>query len=183
MDERLNILNTARLHLRKLRTSDASLIQALNSNAEVMHYIGPVERDLAKAQAYVDLRVAQYADRPGLGIFVAELAQGASENSEYKKETIGWFCLKNLDDTDEIEVGYRLLPQFWNKGYATEGAKALVDHGFNRLGLTEIVGVVLPTNLASKAVLQKTGLSYVGLKTYYGHELDYFMRQKTAESV
>ncbi len=170
-------IKTERLLLRKLKVSDASLIQLLNSNKEVMQFIGPTEDSLEKAQAYVDLRVAQYEDRPGFGIFVAELADTDSEISEQEKKSIGWFCLKNLDDSDLIEIGYRLLPEYWNRGFATEGAQALVDHGFGQLGLQEIVGVTLPTNLASQAVLQKVGLSYVGLDRYYGHELSFFRRR------
>jgi RimJ/RimL family protein N-acetyltransferase len=172
----LDIIRTSRLRLRKLQPADASLIQQLNSDPEVMRFIGPVETGLEKAQAYTDLRVAQYRDRPGLGIFVAELAGTASETSEYKKENIGWFCLKSLEETEEVEVGYRLLPKYWNQGYATEGAKAMLNQGFRALGLDKIVGVTLPTNLASQAILKKVGMVYVGIKTYYGHELCYFRR-------
>lgn len=177
MSNKLDQLKTERLLLRKLSPSDAALIQRLNSDEEVMQYIGPTEDSFEKAQAYVNLRVAQYEDRPGLGIFVAELSGEDGEISEQEKKSIGWFCLKNLDDSDLIEVGYRLLPDYWNKGFATEGAQALVDHGFAQLGLPEVVGVTLPTNLASQAVLRKVGLTYEGLGNYYGHELSFFRRR------
>ena len=46
--------------------------------------------------------------------------------------------------TDDIEVGYRLMKKYWNKGYATEMSKNLLDHGFNKCGLNKIVGITHP---------------------------------------
>ena len=48
---------------------------------------------------------------------------------------IGWFCLKYAGKSADVEVGYRLLPEAWGRGFATEGAQALVDFGFDELGL------------------------------------------------
>ena len=51
-------------------------------------------------------------------------------------------------------MGYRLLFEAWGKGFATEGARALVDYGFKKLGVTRIIGVTHPGNKASQHVLQ-----------------------------
>ena len=167
----MDFFETDRLLLRSLKKSDALLILQLNSDPAVMKYIGEIDTSLENAQAYVDLRVDGYADKKGLGIFVAELKNDSTP--------IGWFCLKQLDDTEEIEIGYRLLKEYWGNGYATEGAQVLLDAGFTNLNLSEIVGVTLPENIASQVVLKKIGLQYVGLARYYGFDLSYFKKLKS----
>lgn len=159
---------TQRLILRPLAKTDVDLIVQLNSDPAVMAYIGAPDTSYENAKNYVEMRVDGYADKPGLGIFVAELKSDG--------QPIGWFCLKNLGDTEEIEIGYRLLKEHWGKGYATEGAEFLLQFGFEELKLKEIVGVTLPSNIPSKRVLEKIGLQYVGVASYYGFDLSYFKR-------
>jgi [ribosomal protein S5]-alanine N-acetyltransferase len=61
---------------------------------------------------------------------------------------------------DEIEVGYALLPAFWGRGLATELAQEAVRLGFEELAADSIVGFTLPTNLASRRVLEKCGMIF-----------------------
>ena len=84
----------------------------------------------------------------------------------YRKEYdkfIGWVCLKYLDRFDEIEVGYRLLHDFWCKGYATEESPGILDYGFNKLNLERVVGVTIQENKASQNVLTRWECSLKGL--------------------
>lgn len=161
---------TERLFLRKLEKTDVDIIVALNSDPDVMKYIGDTDDSYENAKDYVEMRVDGYADKDGLGIFIATEKESG--------EAIGWFCLKQLDDTEEIEIGYRLLTKYWGRGYATEGARCLIEFGFDELQLEEIVGVTLPSNIPSQHVLKKIGLEYVGLGMYYGYELSYFRKKK-----
>lgn len=80
---------------------------------------------------------------------------------------LGWGALKQLDQTDKIEVGYRLKYEAWGRGVATEAAKALLAYGFTSQSLEVIWGVCMPTNLASRRVLEKIGLTYRGHGLYY----------------
>ena len=131
-----------------------------------MRYIGDgsagtrasVSAALARARKY-------YRNFPGLGVWPAE-AGGVF---------IGWFCLNYVPDTIEVEVGYRLRPQAWGRGYATEGARALVRYGFDTLGLYRIIGLTHPDNVASQRVLQKAGLRDAGWGRYYARELRLFV--------
>jgi len=165
-----NNFETERLSLRKLAKTDVDLIVALNSDPEVMKYIGEPDDSFENAKKYVEMRVDGYADKDGLGIFIATEKDSDAE--------IGWICLKQLDDTEEIEIGFRLLKKYWGKGYATEGAKCLLEFGFEELGLEEIAGVTLPTNTPSQQVLKKIGLEYIGIASYYGFDLSYFKQKK-----
>ena len=87
---------------------------------------------------------------------------------------IGWFSLKYAGKSPDVEVGYRLLPEAWGHGFATEGAQALVDYGFDDLGLHRIIGVTHPGNKASQRVLMKAGLEDAGWGRYYDRRLRLF---------
>jgi RimJ/RimL family protein N-acetyltransferase len=87
---------------------------------------------------------------------------------------IGWFTLKYIPDTVEVEVGYRLLRNAWGRGFATEGARELVRYGFDDLGLHRIVGLTHRDNAASQRVLQKAGLRPAGWGRHYGQRLRVF---------
>src|SRR5262249_58043580 len=84
---------------------------------------------------------------------------------------IGFAGLKHLDDLGEVDIGYRLLPAYWGAGLATEACRAVLDHGFASLRLGRVIGLVDPRNVASVRVLEKLGLSFVGLVDYDGHRV------------
>jgi RimJ/RimL family protein N-acetyltransferase len=78
------------------------------------------------------------------------------------KETgavIGFSGLKYLPELDEVDVGFRFLPEYWGKGIATETCTACIAFGFDVLNLERILGLVLEENTASIRVLEKCGLT------------------------
>ena len=75
--------------------------------------------------------------------------------------------------------GYRLLPDAWGRGFATEGARALLNHGFQTLGLYRIIGLTHPDNAASQRVLQKAGLRDAGWGRYYERNLRVFVAERS----
>lgn len=81
---------------------------------------------------------------------------------------IAWGGLKYLPETDETEVGYVIGRPFWGQGCATEIATAALRFGFESCGLTKIIGLTHPENVASQRVLMKAGLVYVGEFEYFG---------------
>jgi ribosomal-protein-alanine N-acetyltransferase len=60
------------------------------------------------------------------------------------------------------EVGWRLLPQWWGLGLATEGARASIAHGFDVVGLPEILSFTVVTNARSRAVMERIGMHLAG---------------------
>ena len=70
--------------------------------------------------------------------------------------------------TPEPELGYRLRPEFQGKGYATEAAKAALEHCLMLVGLPRILGIVEPANTASARVLLKLGLTLQGQTVWHG---------------
>ncbi|MQS09322.1 GNAT family N-acetyltransferase, partial [Streptomyces alkaliphilus] len=79
---------------------------------------------------------------------------------------LGWFSLRPAHSTglrpgDGLELGYRLRPAVWGRGYATEGARTLVDTAFTDLGAERVVATTMTVNTASRRVLEKAGLALV----------------------
>ena len=58
-----------------------------------------------------------------------------------------------------IEVAWRLARTYWGRGYATEAARAALDYGFEKLGLTEIVSLTVPANWRSRRVMERLGMT------------------------
>ena len=59
-----------------------------------------------------------------------------------------------------VEIGWRLAAEYWNHGYATEAARAVLRFGFDTLQLDEIVAFTVPDNLASRRVMEKLGMTH-----------------------
>jgi len=59
-----------------------------------------------------------------------------------------------------VEIGWRLSADCWNRGYATEGARAALSFGFETLQLTEILSFTVPANLRSRRVMEKLGMTH-----------------------
>lgn len=141
------LLETERLALRDFVESDVDSLVWLLGEPRVMRYIEdgrPVPR--ARVEQVVLPKVLG-----GNGWWAAhERSSGAF---------VGWFELSPVA-AGVAELGYRLHPDFWGRGYATEGASALVGRGFAD-GLDRVVARAMAVNTGSRRVLEKVGLRYV----------------------
>jgi RimJ/RimL family protein N-acetyltransferase len=79
---------------------------------------------------------------------------------------IGFNGLKYLGDLEEVDLGYRFLPEYWGRGIATESSLAIVRYGFESLGLERIIALVLPDNTGSIRVLEKIGMRFERMIDY-----------------
>ena len=59
-----------------------------------------------------------------------------------------------------VAIGWRLMPEHWGQGLASEGARATLDFGFARLGLSEIVALTAVSNVRSRRVMERLGMTY-----------------------
>ena len=91
---------------------------------------------------------------------------------------LGLVLLLYTDDHTEVEFGYRLLPKFWGRGYATEAGRAVVNHAFDDLGLTALCAIIHPDNTASRAVAEKLGFLRTGCTTRLEFNLDHYMLRR-----
>jgi [ribosomal protein S5]-alanine N-acetyltransferase len=150
----LPTLLTERLLLRDISTADFPHICELDADPNVMELITATGRGLTRDESIAGFEkmLALNKNEDGLGVWFGEV--------KMTQEFVGLFGLKKRPETDEVEIGYRLKPSAWRQGYATEGSRVLLDHGFRKLHLPRIVGVVDPPNFASIKVLEKLGLTY-----------------------
>lgn len=150
-------LGTDRLLLRRLTAADADDLVQLDSDPEVMRFITggkPTPRSVIEREILPGLLRA-YERFPQFGRWAAiEAATG---------ESLGWFALRVPDGGggEEVELGYRLRRSAWGRGYATEGARALIDKAFAELGVQRVYAEAMAVNTASRRVLEKAGLSLV----------------------
>jgi RimJ/RimL family protein N-acetyltransferase len=156
---RLAPVQTARLELRLIAEADVEALAGLDALPEIRAAIDPfgehVPEDPAALRAYERRLVGD----PGF-LAAVERQTGA---------LVGWFQFEETDGRRaERELGYRLHPDAWGKGYATEGAAALLRDAFSRPGITRVYAHSLLDNRGSIRVMEKIGMTYVGPWSYRG---------------
>jgi ribosomal-protein-alanine N-acetyltransferase len=145
-------LTTTRLLLRRWRDSDRLPFQKLNADPRVMEFmpglLAPAESD------ELIVRIEQHFVRYGFGLFVAELPED--------KTFLGFIGLSvaafDAPFMPAVEIGWRLAADYWGHGFATEGARTIIRHAFEDLGLTSLVSFTVPENLRSRRVMEKLGM-------------------------
>ena len=157
-------VETDHLILREILPSDDEGMFELDSDPEVHQYLGgkPIT-SIDESRTIIASIRQQYSDH-GIGRWaMIEKATG---------EFTGWtglkFCteLRN-DHINYYDVGYRLIKRFWGKGYASESAIESLQYGFDKLNIPVIYGTADMNNLASRHILEKSGLRHIET---YNHE-------------
>jgi RimJ/RimL family protein N-acetyltransferase len=146
-------LRSERLLLRPWRDDDLPAFAAMNGDPRVMEFFpqtySPAECEEGLA------RIRRHFALHGFGLWaVVELPAGAP--------LVGMVGLAvptfEARFTPCVEVGWRLLPEYWGRGYATEAARAALAFGFERLNLPEIVSFTTTNNLRSRRVMERLGM-------------------------
>lgn len=146
------MLETDRLLLRKFTLDDVPDFFTLNADPEVIEYVGRtplVSLDEAR-ERLLSAPLNDYATR-GYGRLACIEKQSG--------RLIGFAGLKYVAELAETDLGFRFLPPYWGRGYATEAAVALLAYGRASLGIERIVGIVEPANLRSVNVFRKLGMN------------------------
>ncbi|MDI1255434.1 MAG: GNAT family N-acetyltransferase [Flavobacterium sp.] len=145
------ILETDRLLLREFSIEDSENFYQLNLNPNVVKYTGDKAfENITEAKNFL----VDYKDYEinGFGRWAVI--------DKFNGEFLGWCGLKYAKEIDETDIGFRFFEKNWNKGFATESAKACLKYGFEKLNLKIIVGRAMAENIASIKVLEKLGLHY-----------------------
>lgn len=148
------IVETPRLLLRKWRPQDADAYFEINQDPRVIEFLrGPLTR-----QQVTDFLLAanQHHDRHGFTLWAVELKTSGALLGFIGLNAVTW----QAPFTPAIEIGWRLGSAYWGQGYATEGAAAALQFGFEQCGLAEIIAFTVPANLRSLRVMEKIGLQY-----------------------
>lgn len=133
---------------------------------------------------YLDMDVMSFEDYKGLfNWLIDSYGEGFDADFKYSfniilKESgkhIGWIGIGRLDyDIKQKEIYYLIGREHQGKGYAKEASAAILDYGFNEMGLKEVVGLFNPQNIASKKVIENLGLKFDYIVSGLPEEFDYY---------
>ena len=142
-----------RLRLRRWRGTDRAPFAALNADPVVMEHF-PAMLTAEQSNAFID-RIETTFEEQALGLWAVEVVETAAFAGY-----IGlWPATFEAHFTPAMEIGWRLAKEFWGQGYATEGARAALADGFERVGLDEVVSFTSTTNEPSWRVMERIGMT------------------------
>ena len=165
---------TDRLLIRKLEESDIDLWKEFFINNSALPYLGiDLEKTLEEnAREWIEMQFKRYEEN--------RYGHHALVNNE-SGEFIGMCGLltQTIEDKEEVEIGYSLLPKYWGLGYATEAAQFFRDFGFEHEKLDHIISIIDKRNLASQMVAVRNGM-FIDRQIRYC-DLDVFIYQITRD--
>lgn len=150
-------LHTDRIRLVPLAEEHFDLEAELDSDPEVMRYLTGDARTREQVKKAHGMRLATAEPVPGLGFWVGFVDD----------EFVGWWLLEPAGWGEgelvegEAELGYRLLRRHWGKGLASEGAREMLRHSFEDLGMHRVFALTMAVNEGSRAVASSVGMTYV----------------------
>jgi ribosomal-protein-alanine N-acetyltransferase len=147
-------LRTDRLWLRRWTADDLAPFASLNADPCVMEFF-PKLLSREESDARADQVDAHFAEH-GFGLWAIEVP-GVTLFAGF----VG-LCIPSFEAyfTPCIEIGWRLAAEHWNRGYATEGARATLAFAFGSLQVAEIVSFTVPENVRSRRVMEKIGMTH-----------------------
>ncbi len=146
------VLHTARLVLRRWGPDDREPFARLNADPDVVRFLpGPLDRPVSDALVE---RIEDHFQRHGFGLWAVQRRE--------QGDLVGFTGLLVQDFpaafTPAVEVGWRLARSAWGHGYATEAARAALAHGFDVVGLDEVVSMTTVGNTRSRAVMERLAM-------------------------
>jgi RimJ/RimL family protein N-acetyltransferase len=145
------VLTTQRLRLRAPRAADARAITSLINDRRIAENTARIPHPYAVADAHAFL--AESNRDPRAPSFLITLADG----------TLVGGCGIQISNGRDPELGYWIGVPHWGHGYATEAARAVIDHAFGALGCGQLAGRARVSNPASRRVLEKCGFQWTGV--------------------
>ena len=148
-------IETDRLVIRMVKRQDAKDLFELCRRPETSLFsLWSPHESLNETKEFISYQINRYRKRDCMFFVVEEKASG---------RVIGTCSYVSMDSNFKIaEIGYSILSDFWNQGFATEVADGLMGYAFNRIGVQRGFARVLPQNAASVRVLLKLGFEYEG---------------------
>lgn len=149
------MIETERLILRRYREEDREPFAALNGDPRVGDWLGGIS-DRAASDAMLD-RINAHIDEHGWGLWAAERKDD--------RRLIGFVGLATvkagaLPPGPAVEMGWRLIPDAWGAGFATEGARAALAWGLANIDVDEIIAFTAASNVKSQAVMTRIGMAH-----------------------
>lgn len=152
------IIETERLVLRPFEDDDLDALAPINADPETMRFF---ERPLRREETAA--AITRYRDGMrlnGFSFLAAELVETGELVGVIGISRFGPASRAAIPGNPEVEVGWRLRRDTWGKGLAPEGATACLQHAWEKLGLSEVVAITVPSNEPSRRVMEKIGMRH-----------------------
>ncbi len=147
-------IETKRLRLRRWRPSDLEPFAEMNSDPRVMEFF-PSPLSKAESDAFA-ARIQRYFDDHGFGLWAVEIP-GLTPFAGFIGLSTPRF---EAHFTPCTEIGWRLAAECWGRGFATEGAEAVLDYAFRTIQLAEVVAMTAKCNQRSRRVMERIGMTF-----------------------
>ncbi len=147
------LFTSARLGFRNWENEDIEIMAELNADAEVMEFF-PATQSREQTALFIERMQTEFAEK-GFCYFAVDTLDN--------QKLIGFIGIHEqtfeADFTPCIDIGWRLRRSAWHKGYATEGAKRVLEYAFHDLQLEKIYSLTPVINLPSENVMKKIGMT------------------------
>ena len=151
------LFQSERLGFRNWQAADVDKMAAISADEEVMRFF-PSTKTKVQTANFIAKMQWEYK-KNGFCYFAVEILK--------TNEMIGFIGIAAQDYECEftpfVDIGWRLAKHTWNKGYATEGAKRCLKYAFEAVNLNEIYAVTPVPNKKSEYIMQKIGMTKVGI--------------------
>jgi ribosomal-protein-alanine N-acetyltransferase len=164
---------TERILFREIRKSDFNNWLEFHKNPNTsLHWISELESPKTECEKWYEKQFYRYENNLGGMNALIEKVSG---------KLIGHcgLLIQNVDKISELEIGYSLLPEFWNKGFATESAKKCRDYAFENNLSNSIISIISLTNKSSETVAIKNGMKIDKVTEYSGNKVNIYRIEKT----
>lgn len=161
------IMETTRLKLLEVTDRDFDLIFLLTRNEKVMKFF-PKVLSYEETQQMVQKILTHYVEY-GYCFWKVLL------KPDDQFVGISGLLHQEIDNESVTEISYRMLPEYWNKGYATEAAKACKKYAETELGKKRLISLIHPKNDASIRVAIKLGARKIKSVLFMGEEHDVYV--------
>lgn len=178
----MTTLHTRRLRLEPFAAAHLDGLHEMNLRPEVYRFLGgPPETQEHTAQATARIQRCWAAWGTGWWAFV-ETESGRVVGAgciQYLRHEAALPADLNSLLGNPLEIGWRLHPDFWHRGLATEAAERMAAFAFDQFAPTELLAVCDPDNINSRRVMERLGMQYRGLESWYGMTLATYSLSRT----
>lgn len=153
-------IHTEHLNLERIGFHHETLLYEIHSDERVTATLGGV-KSRKQNREWVQEKVQHWEDN-GYGLYVF---------FDHNEAFVGRGGLLRvlIGDEDEVEINYSIVADSWGQGYATEAATRFIELGFGHLPVESLIAFTLTTNIGSKRVMEKIGMTHSHEFTHHGH--------------
>ena len=148
------ILETKRLLLRHFVIDDLDALFKFYSDPEVVKYIPDAPRTRDEARQELEWHMHGHPKNPDLGLWATVHKEAGRFIG--RCGLLPW----TIDGKEEVEVAFTIAREYWGQGLATEAARAILQHGLDRLNLSRLICLIESENIASQRVAEKIGMRF-----------------------